>query len=129
MTSMRWMRGGLVVFMNLAQAALAQELDPPPGAAADEPPAPPPPPPAPAEAAPGTPLAESPYWGGDGEDQQNFEEEFGVETGDPAVDSGAASDEDFDARSESLAESSSLAGPKIGRASCRERMEGAAGSA
>jgi outer membrane protein OmpA-like peptidoglycan-associated protein len=111
MTSMRWMRGGLVVFMTLAQAALAQELDPPPGAAADEPPAPPPPPPAPAEAAPGTPLAESPYWGGDGEEQQNFEEEFGVETGDPAVDSGEASDDDFDARSESLAESSSLAGP------------------
>jgi outer membrane protein OmpA-like peptidoglycan-associated protein len=108
---MRWMRGGLVVFMTLAQAALAQELDPPPGAAADEPPAPPPPPPAPAEAAPGTPLAESPYWGGDGEEQQNFEEEFGVETGDPAVDSGEASDDDFDARSESLAESSSLAGP------------------
>jgi outer membrane protein OmpA-like peptidoglycan-associated protein len=105
------MRGGLVVFMTLAQAALAQELDPPPGAAADEPPAPPPPPPAPAEAAPGTPLAESPYWGGDGEEQQNFEEEFGVETGDPAVDSGEASDDDFDARSESLAESSSLAGP------------------
>src|SRR5688572_19083442 len=111
MTSMRWMRGGLVVFMTLAQAALAQELDPPPGAAADEPPAPPPPPPAPAEAAPGTPLAESPYWGSEGADQQNFEEEFGVETGDPAVDSGEASDDDFDARSESLAESSSLAGP------------------
>jgi outer membrane protein OmpA-like peptidoglycan-associated protein len=111
MTSMRWMRGGLVVFMTLAQAALAQDLDPPPGAAGDEPPAPPPPPPAPAGAAPNEPLAESPYWGAEGADQQNFEEEFGVETGDPEVDSGAASDEDFDARSESLAESSSLAGP------------------
>jgi len=105
------MRGGLVVFMTLAQSALAQDLDPPPGAAVDEPPAPPPPPPAPAGAAPATPLADSPYWGAEGTDRQNFEEEFGVETEEPGVDSGEMSDEDFDERSESLAESSSLGGP------------------
>jgi len=111
MTSMRWMRGGLVVFMTLAPGALAQDVDPPPGAAVDEPPAPPPPPPAPAGVAPATPLADSPYWGESSANQQDFEEEFGVETDDPAVDSGEMSDEDFDARSESLAESSSLVGP------------------
>jgi outer membrane protein OmpA-like peptidoglycan-associated protein len=103
------MRGGLVFFMTLAQAALAQELDPPPGAAVDEPP--PPPPPAPADAAPAAPLADSPYWDDEAPEQQNFDEEFGVNTDEPGLDSGGASDKDFDARSESLAESSSLAGP------------------
>lgn len=105
------MRGGLVVFMTLAQGARAQELDPPPGAAVDEPPAPPPPPPAPADDAAATPLADSPYSGDEGAEQQDFEDEFGVETDDPTLDSGATTDEAFDARSDSLAESSSLGGP------------------
>src|SRR5262245_46213836 len=108
MTSMRWMRGGLVVFMTLAPGALAQDLDPPPGAAVDEPPAPPPPPPPSSGAAP---LAESPYWDEQGGSQEEFAEEFGVEEGDPAIDEGSTSDADFDERSESLAESSSLGGP------------------
>lgn len=98
--------------MTLAPGALAQELDPPPGAAVDEPPPPPPPPPPGAGAGdPATPLADSPYWGDDGSDPEDFEAEFGVRTDDPELDSGGVSDADFDARSESLAETSSLAGP------------------
>lgn len=96
--------------MTLAQGALAQELDPPPGAAVDEPPAPPPPPPPPPAGGASEPLADSPYWGDDSAAQLEFEQEFGLSGDGAGVDSGEVSDEEFDARSESLAESSGLAG-------------------
>jgi outer membrane protein OmpA-like peptidoglycan-associated protein len=96
--------------MTLAPAVGAQD-DPPPGAAVDAPPEPPPPPPAAAEAAPEDPasLADSPYWGADPpENEDGTDSEAGSE--DPALDDGTLDEEDFDARSESLAESSSTLG-------------------
>lgn len=111
MTSKRWLRGGLVVFVTLAPAVGAQELDPPPGAAVDAPPEPPPPPPEPppppppaaGDESPTAPLADSPYSGA----EAGAEELDGPES---ALDQGVVEDEGFDARSESLAESSSSTG-------------------
>ncbi len=106
------MRGGLVV-MTLAQSSLAQD-DPPPGAAVDAPPEPPPPPAAPAEAAPAEPLAGSPYWGDDGAAEAEAEAEAAADGQfdlPEEFDTGESDDGDFDERSESLAEGSSLIGP------------------
>jgi outer membrane protein OmpA-like peptidoglycan-associated protein len=101
------MRGGLVVFVTLAPAVGAQELDPPPGAAVDTPPEPPPPPPAASDEPSTAPLAESPYWGADPATEEGADEFAAPE---PALDEGVSEDEDFDARSESLAEASSSTG-------------------
>jgi outer membrane protein OmpA-like peptidoglycan-associated protein len=94
--------------MTLAPAAGAQELDPPPGAAVDTPEPPPPPPPADSEAVPG---ADDDLWGVDPVDDEGGADvvaEPGLE--DPSLDTGASEDLDFDARSESLAEGSSVLG-------------------
>jgi outer membrane protein OmpA-like peptidoglycan-associated protein len=106
MTSKRWMRGGLVVFMTLAQGARAQNNDPPPGAAVD-----PPPGPAGSSVPPSgvsSASSEAPDWGGDAAAAE--EEEIGAVPEGEIIDEGEAAEEDFDARSESLAEASSLQG-------------------
>jgi outer membrane protein OmpA-like peptidoglycan-associated protein len=104
------MRGGFLLFMTLAPAVGAQD-DPPPGAAVDAPPEPPPPPSDAAEPAPAsTPLANSPYWGADPADQEGPDVDAEPGSGDATLDEGAVDDADFDARNESLAESSSSLG-------------------
>jgi outer membrane protein OmpA-like peptidoglycan-associated protein len=98
------MRGGLVVFMTLAQGASAQ-VDPPPGAALD-----PPPGPAgssPTNEAPPAATEEAPDWG---DEAAGTEDELDMVPASEPVDTGTTEDDDFDARSESLAESSSLQG-------------------
>jgi outer membrane protein OmpA-like peptidoglycan-associated protein len=101
------MRGGLVVFMTLAQGARAQGIDPPPGAAVD-----PPPGPAGSSAPPaqGGAPSEAPDWGNDAAAAAE-EEELDIPQEVGPVDTGTTEDDDFEARSESLAESSSLQGP------------------
>lgn len=102
MTTKRWTRGSLVVWLTLAQGALAQELDPPPGAASDDSAGPPPPP------ASDTPAANAaaPDWS-EVPAEDAVPEEFGVEDEGELTEDEVA---DPDARSESLAESSSLVG-------------------
>src|SRR5688572_2525125 len=101
MTSKRWTRGSLVVWLTLAPGALAQDLDPPPGAAVDA--TDPPPPPAP-DAAASNP--DNPEWS-DADEQEALPEEFGVEDDGELEEE---SEDDARARAESLAESASLAG-------------------
>jgi outer membrane protein OmpA-like peptidoglycan-associated protein len=110
MTSKRWMRGGFVLFMTLAPTVGAQELDPPPGAAVDAPPEPPPPPPPPADSEASTADAEGDFWGADPVDEEGGEVVAEPGSDAPGIDAGGLEDEDFDARSESLAESTSSFG-------------------
>jgi outer membrane protein OmpA-like peptidoglycan-associated protein len=111
MTLKRWMRGGLVLFVLQARIALAQDLDPPPGAAVDAPPEPPPPPPAAAdESAPSAPVDEAPDWGIDPADQGSVDDSAEFVTGGEAIDEGVIDDQAFEARNDSLAESSSSLG-------------------
>jgi outer membrane protein OmpA-like peptidoglycan-associated protein len=97
------MRGGLVVFMTLAQGARAQ-VDPPPGAAVD----PPPPPAGSSPPSEGSPSEDAPDWGD--EVAGTSEDELDVVPANGPVDTGVVDDDDFEARSESLAESTSLQG-------------------
>jgi len=109
MTSKRWTRGWLVASFTLAQTVGAQELDPPPGAAVDR--APPPPPAASDAPAGNTSAPDAPDWGSEAAaEEPDFIEPPLADEGDPAIDSGAEEDDDFESRSASLAESSSLLG-------------------
>jgi outer membrane protein OmpA-like peptidoglycan-associated protein len=115
MTSKRWTRGGLVIWLTVARGALAQEGDPPPGAAVDAPLDPPPP-----------PASDAPDWSEPPEDQEDLQGEFGV------ADEGELTEEEDDGsdvnrRAESLAEGSSLAGA-TGLMRVQSAASGAAGT-